>query len=122
MITITVPGRPVPFDRMTGRGKWVRRAAERYLAYKNNVGWAAKAAGVFHPIKGPVEVEAVAYMASAPGREPDIDNLAKSWLDGLNGIVWVDDTQVRRLVVEKVRVKTKEEERAEITVREIHAG
>jgi Holliday junction resolvase RusA-like endonuclease len=31
----------------------------------------------------------------------DVDNVAKAVLDALNGVAWVDDTQVRRLVVEK---------------------
>jgi Holliday junction resolvase RusA-like endonuclease len=31
----------------------------------------------------------------------DVDNVAKAVLDALNGIAWVDDTQVRRLVIEK---------------------
>lgn len=31
----------------------------------------------------------------------DLDNCAKAVLDALNGIAWVDDSQVARLVVEK---------------------
>jgi Holliday junction resolvase RusA-like endonuclease len=31
----------------------------------------------------------------------DLDNCAKAVLDALNGIAWVDDSQVSRLVVEK---------------------
>lgn len=33
---------------------------------------------------------------------PDCDNLAKAVLDALNGLAWVDDSQVARLNVEKV--------------------
>lgn len=33
---------------------------------------------------------------------PDCDNLAKAVLDALNGLAWVDDSQVARLRVEKV--------------------
>lgn len=36
-----------------------------------------------------------------PTKKPDIDNLAKSVLDGLNKIAWVDDTQVVKLWVAK---------------------
>jgi len=32
---------------------------------------------------------------------PDLDNMAKAVLDSLNGVAWVDDSQVSRLVVEK---------------------
>jgi len=33
--------------------------------------------------------------------KPDCDNLAKSVCDALNGILWDDDRQICRLVVEK---------------------
>jgi len=91
------------------------KQAGRYLAYKNNVGWAAKRANVKR-LDGPVEVIAVAYLHGK--REPDADNLAKAFLDGLNGIAWTDDRQVRKLTIEKVKVATREEERAEIIIKE----
>ncbi len=37
-----------------------------------------------------------------PTKKPDIDNLAKSVLDGLNGVVYVDDGQIVSLHVTKV--------------------
>lgn len=37
-----------------------------------------------------------------PIKKPDIDNLAKSVLDGLNGVVWKDDSQIVSLHVTKV--------------------
>lgn len=37
-----------------------------------------------------------------PIKKPDIDNLAKSVLDGLNGIVWKDDSQIVSLHITKV--------------------
>lgn len=33
--------------------------------------------------------------------KPDCDNIAKAVLDALNGVAWVDDTQVTNLVVQK---------------------
>jgi Holliday junction resolvase RusA-like endonuclease len=40
--------------------------------------------------------------ATAPKTpRPDCDNIAKGVLDSLALIVWLDDTQVQRLVVEK---------------------
>ena len=37
-----------------------------------------------------------------PIKKPDLDNLAKSVLDGLNGVVWKDDSQIVSLHVTKV--------------------
>jgi Holliday junction resolvase RusA-like endonuclease len=37
-----------------------------------------------------------------PTKKPDIDNLAKSVLDGINGVVWRDDSQIVSLHVTKV--------------------
>lgn len=36
-----------------------------------------------------------------PGKKPDIDNIAKSIMDGLNGVAYIDDKQVVGLEVEK---------------------
>ncbi|MBO6783168.1 MAG: RusA family crossover junction endodeoxyribonuclease [Alphaproteobacteria bacterium] len=51
---------------------------------------------------------AVSIWIEAPWTDParrkkiDADNVAKACLDALSGIVWRDDSQVQRLVVEKV--------------------
>lgn len=37
-----------------------------------------------------------------PCKKPDIDNIAKTYLDGMNGVVFLDDTQVVDLHVKKV--------------------
>jgi Holliday junction resolvase RusA-like endonuclease len=37
-----------------------------------------------------------------PTKKPDIDNLAKSVLDGINGVIWKDDSQIVSLHVTKV--------------------
>ena len=52
------------------------------------------------------------------GRSGDVDNYSKSILDGLNGVAYEDDDQVVELQVRKYKVKRKEEERAEIEIRE----
>lgn len=47
-----------------------------------------------------------------PGKKPDIDNMVKLAADAMNGIVYVDDAQVCRLVAEK-----KYGQRAEMWIR-----
>ena len=36
-----------------------------------------------------------------PGKKPDLDNIAKSWADGMNGVVYRDDALIVRAVLEK---------------------
>lgn len=97
----TIPGRPVPAARMTKRGKYIKPAAQRYLAFKDCVGWAARLA--MHrtpPLEGAVGVEIWAYL-SEQHRPGDTDNIAKAILDGMNKIVFLDDSQVVDLVVHR---------------------
>jgi len=37
-----------------------------------------------------------------PCKKPDIDNIAKTYLDAMNGVIFVDDTQVLGLHVKKL--------------------
>ena len=37
----------------------------------------------------------------SPTKKPDVDNIAKSILDALNGFVFKDDNQVSKISVEK---------------------
>lgn len=46
--------------------------------------------------------EACLSGSERPTKKPDIDNLAKSVLDGLNGVVWHDDSQIVSLHLTKV--------------------
>ena len=95
---------------MTQRGKWVKPSAARYLAYKQQVGWAAKP--FFKtPLEGAVGIEIDAYIAKK--RPGDLDNIIKAILDGLNGIAWQDDRQVVEI---KARRHDEGPERAEIKI------
>lgn len=115
---LVIPGRPVPAVRMTQRSKYKSKQAQRYLDYKQAVGWQAKAVMRGQkPIEDDVSVTAIAYLNPAE-RDLDVDNLAKSYLDGLNGIAWIDDKQVMKLTIEK-RWVGKDEQRSEIEIREV---
>ena len=56
-----------------------------------------------------------AFNNGVGNKKPDIDNIAKSILDAMNGFVFKDDNQVAKISIEK-RFAT--EEKAEIIVEE----
>lgn len=109
----TVSGRPetkgsAKAFRHRGTGKIiVRNDNEKCAGWSRAVGWSARAAmrGA-QPISGPVTVEAV-FRFPRPKttklRAPrlDLDKLARALLDGMTGIVYVDDKQVAELRARK---------------------
>ena len=116
-ITFTVPGDPVPQPRVrvSTRGGFARAyvpSKHPVHAYREGVLRAAIEAGLL-PVSEPIEViiDAVfarpkshltkrGVKASAPALpRADVDNVAKSCLDSLKDLF--DDTNVRRLIVEK---------------------
>lgn len=114
-MNIVIPGRPVPAVRMTQSSKFVHKQAQRYLDYKVLVGWVAK-----NVLKTKVPTSAKASVAIQfyihKGQTPDIDNLIKAILDGLNGIAWQDDKQVVKVIAERLEAGSKDCERAEIKI------
>lgn len=115
MIRITIPGRPVP----KGRPRLGVRGRRAYVytppatkEYERIVGWMAKSSGC-QPFDGPVHVRLDVFTRG----KLDVDNVAKSVLDGLTGVVYEDDDQVVELLVRKHKVKDKADERVEIKVR-----
>lgn len=118
-IAFVVPGDPVPQPRprVSTRGGFARAYVPKdhaVHAYRAAVAATARAAGA--EVHGdPVEVvidltfgrpkshlrkSGLAKDAPAIPR-PDLDNCAKAVLDALNGVAWVDDSQVQRFVVSK---------------------
>lgn len=121
-ITFSVPGDPVPQPRpkVSTRGGFARAyvpAKHAIHAYRHSVQVAAIDAGL-EKTAGTVEVvvDAVfgrpkSHLTKAGVRKtapalprPDVDNVAKAVLDAIGPILG-DDTQVRRLVVEKSYAK-----------------
>ena len=120
MIRITVPGRPVPKGRprlgVRGRKAFVY-TPERTVEYEQTVGLCARAAVQgCEALECPVAVAIDLYLHGK--RRIDVDNCAKSILDGMNKIVYLDDNQVVDLRVRKLREKNREHQRVEIEVRE----
>lgn len=114
-IKISVPGRPIPKGRprlgVRGRNAFIYTPPET-KEYEKIVGWVAKSLGC-RPIDGPVSVTLDIYTH----RKMDVDNVAKSVLDGLTGVAYEDDDQVVELQVRKHKIKEKSEERVDIEIR-----
>lgn len=100
MFHFTVPGQPVPKERArAGRGKHHFTPA-RTRDYEQRVRLCAQSERPRSwPMVGEYVVVITAYFADARAR--DIDNVAKSLLDGLNGIAWDDDSQVTTLSISR---------------------
>lgn len=86
---------------MRGRAAFVY-TPEKTKAYQQLVGWEARKV-CKQPLTGPVEVSMKLFSRS----RFDLDNVAKSILDGMCGICYVDDVQVEVLHVTKQAVKNK---------------
>lgn len=119
---IIIKGAPVPKGRprFARRGKFVStytpaKTVEHETMVRNE---GIKSMNGASPTDAPVRVNVDCFMpipksTSKINREmmlegvmrhtkkPDIDNLAKGYLDALNGVVWLDDSQIVRLVVTK---------------------
>lgn len=122
MITFTVPGEPVAKGRprATTVGGHARMYTPAKTAqYEQLVAVYAAAAMKNAPLlKHPVRLHLGIYCkvpgswskkrrAAAlggmerPAKKPDLSNILKSIEDGMNGIVWVDDSQIVELVCSK---------------------
>ncbi len=51
------------------------------------------------PLKGDIEVSVTLYFGTK--RRADLDNFNKLSLDALTGIVWEDDSQIAKLMIER---------------------
>ena len=108
-IILNIEPTPAPRPRVTRKG--TTYYPKKYADFKNEF---ARQIGEFEIdiIEGPVRMELYFYMPipkSTPKKQkpnmeetfhikrPDADNLIKSVLDGLNGILYIDDGQVCRI-------------------------
>lgn len=114
--TIVIPGRPFAkqrprFSRKSGRAY----TPAETVSFERNVGMIA-ARHFPQPLEGPVRVIVRAYFAMPASwskkkraelsdkphtQRPDIDNLQKAVLDGLNRIAFADDAQIAELTATK---------------------
>lgn len=107
-LSFIVPGQPVPKarPRVTSRGVWTPARTKAYEAFVRGFALQArqriKAAGIVWTLSARYSVEIDLYGADA---QADVDNVAKSILDACGTkrkpLLWHDDAQVDRLVVER---------------------
>lgn len=103
-----VDGRPVPKARpRVARGHaYTPKRTKEYeeivrIAYKNAGGTKIEGA-VFMRIRAVYKTPKKSLLCHDRTKKPDLDNIAKSIMDGLNGIAYEDDAQVSFLQIEKV--------------------
>jgi crossover junction endodeoxyribonuclease RusA len=111
MISFVVRGRAVPKQRAkVGKGNVYTPDETRN--YEEYVGWCAKSGGC-ERLSGNVGVEMVVYRV---GKIGDLDNIIKAVCDGMNGICYKDDRQIKKISAEIIVVKREIEERVEVLV------
>jgi len=122
LIEFVIPGVPLGKGRARSvvRGKHVRHyTPEKTAKYESTASLAGyQAMAGRPPIEGPVMAmltiklpisaswskrkQAAALAGTElPTKKPDADNVIKAVFDAMNGVVWVDDTQVVDMVVRK---------------------
>jgi len=116
-LSLTIPGKPQPKERARRRrnGRWVTPTATRN--YEKQVCSVAGAEMLVqrHPGFGAAQVKVTIQVYWPDKRRRDVDNVAKSILDGMTKAgVWDDDAQVVELVVRKGLDRGRS--RAEVTV------
>lgn len=112
MTTLSIPGEPIARPRqrvgvMNGHARTFTDAKHPVHAYKAAIRLAWQASGCA-TIDGPVTVNIEAVFPRPKGKiwktkpmpsyphtiKPDVDNVMKACLDGLNGLAFRDDSQV----------------------------
>ena len=117
-----IPGEPVAKGRARSfvrNGKIAHHTPDKTARYESRVALLAKVQMKGRPpMEGPLKLTVSAYLGigsswskkrqlaaiegqERPTKRPDIDNVVKAIKDGLNGIAWIDDSQVVDLVAGK---------------------
>lgn len=107
---------PIPQARIRfGGGRCYEPS--RLREYKNKIASAAKSSGA-EMLQGAVKMTLRLYrkFKTTSRRFGDFDNLAKAICDSLNGVCYVDDSQVVSCTVEKIQSATP---RIEIEIAEV---
>ena len=100
-----------------GHSRAIVTRSDEAKAYVDEVGWLARQAGIRQPLKGRIELGLVLYPQLPQDWQRrarcnpqtwddtvqciDLGNCEKVLSDALNGIAWIDDKQLRRIVLER---------------------
>ena len=116
-VEITHPGEPISKSNALkrGKGKHVYKD-KKYVEYEQALREAAAEAMFLDPpYEGPCHIELRFYFKTY--RRKDLTNMPKTACDALNGIVYLDDTQI--VSAEMMKLYDKENPRVEIIVTEL---
>ena len=97
-----VPGTPVPKQRPRRNARGVWYTPSRTKRYEEKVAVCARSAGLSAPLTGSVRLEIRLWLPDR--RRRDIDNTAKTIMDALNRLAWLDDSQVTSLTVTRAGI------------------
>ena len=129
LVEMTIPTKPLTADwRISHKRKRKKTKKdmrpEAYNGYKYLVReYAAKYAPIPLPLTVPVEVEySIFVTGNRYGEVGDHDNYSKPLGDALQGILWVDDNQIKRGTTEVVKVRHRDEQRIEVRVWPYYPG
>ena len=126
MIDLVIYGKPVGKGRprfgRTKSGAPVTYTPEKTKQYEQEISTTAQCA-MFGKMmmEGPVKVGIHAFFhhktkTGFHASRPDLDNVVKAVLDGLNGVVFKDDAAVAKISASKQYVNDEEQERVEVVV------
>jgi len=99
MITFWVSGEPTP-KQSYRHSKHGNYQPERVRDWQELLGWKAKEAFKGDPLTGQIALDLTFYRKSK--RVCDIDNLSKTVLDALEGILFENDNQIAELHIYKL--------------------
>lgn len=85
-------------QHLYGQAGRVRYMKSEAKGLKESYQWQAKAQRPNTPLKGNLDIKIYLYFKDH--RKRDWDNWHKLSMDALNGIIWEDDSQIKRATVE----------------------
>lgn len=112
---LTIPGRPVPAQRMTRYSKYNERS-QKSLSYQEKVAWEWKAKAKGKKLEGRIRLSCIFYFNDR--RHGDLSNLVKAIEDGLQyGNAFDNDKQIKEYG--KTKIIFDDDPRAEIKIEEV---